>query len=248
MPSFIMDLPLSEVSRSHSAQQHPLGTRGVLTDGRQFVYGENGAAAMVAGTLCQSEVPNANLDELAVAAAAAADALAISVTLGSQALTEDLLREGYVNIEDDAGEGRVHQVRQHDAASASTAVTINLMPGHAIAEALTTSTTVGLTKHPYKDIIIHPSPATALLVGVPIHDIAANEFGWWQTKGPCSVLTDTTVVINEAVTDSPNVDGAVFPFTLTEGTPNTGGGQNIAGYVQEVAGNEEHSLVYLTLY
>jgi len=126
-------------------------------------------------------------------------------------------------------------------------LSLTLDPDESVQVAMTTSTTVSLVKNTYKDIIIHPSPATAKLVGVAVSAIPANQYGWIQTWGPCAVLTQGTVVINEVVVDSATVDGAVAPMGLTEGQPNTGAGQNAVGVVMEVAANTEHSLVFLTI-
>lgn len=209
-----------------------------LRDGREFRFAENGAVATVAGKLYQSPVPGTNLDELAVAAAAAEGATSISVTLGTTALSKDDLLDGFVNIEDDAGEGRAYLLASHAAAATGANVTINLAPGDHIREALTTSTTVGIWQNPYKDIIVHPSPATAKLVGWAVSDIAANEFGWIQVKGPVSALTDSTVVINEWVEDSASVDGAAAASSSADARTHQ------VGIVMEVAADTEYSFVY----
>lgn len=235
----------------HTSQRYPLGTRMQLQDGRRFVYVENGAVALAPGKLIQSPVPAANFDELAIPTAVAAGTRAFNVTNGATAITKDQFKDGYLVVEDDAGEGHLYKIAGNDAEGAgSAAFEVRLAAGEAIQVALTTATTVGLLQSPYKDVIIHPSPPTALLVGVTPTDIAANAYGWLQTWGPAAVLIDGTVIISEQVVASDGVDGAVEPAdaAITDGTPPTGHGElRAVGYVIEVAATTEHGAVFLTL-
>lgn len=237
---------LSEPYNTYSNRRYPLGTLLITQDGRKFRFCENGAVALSAGVVVQSPVPGANFDELAIPAAVAAGARAFSITNGATAITADQFAGGYLNVEDDAGEGHLYLIEGNAAeAAGSAAFEIRLASG--IETALTTASTVGLTQHPFADVIIHPSPATARLVGAAPHAVAANEFFWAQVGGPASVLTEGTLVINEKAFDSATADGAAAPGVLTEGTPNTGLGQHEVGIVMEVAATTEHSLLFLTL-
>lgn len=232
---------LSEPFDSYSNERFPLGTRLVTFDGREFVFGENDATLEVAGTVYQSEVPNAADDDIAVAAAAAVGAKSISLTANSEAIVADEFNGGYMVVQDDAGEGRVYLVDDTPTASASAAFTLTL--AHGIEVALTTSTTVLLMKHPMKDVIIHPSPPTAPIVGVAASAIAANEFGWYQKRGIAAVLTEGTVVIGQQVRASETTDGAVAALDYDE----AGRDEAILGVVHEVAVTTEHSAVNLLI-
>lgn len=232
-------------------RRYALGTQLWLPDGRKYVFVENGGTEIAAGRLCQSPVPGANFDELAVAAAAAVGATSIQVTNGATAITADQFADGYISIEDDAGEGHIYKIdSQHDAVAASGTFTVPLAPGVSVQVALTTSTTAGLLQSPYQDIIIHPSPPTAKLVGVTPTTLEADRYGWLQFAGPCSLLTDGTLLIFQQVVASDAVDGAVEPAdsAITDGTPPTGHGELVmVGDVLEVAATTEHSIVNLRL-
>ena len=230
---------------TNAARQWPLGTRLYLPDGRIFAYAENGATAMVAGNLYQSEVPGANFDDLAVAATAAG-AVLVTVTNGVTAIAANDFDGGYMVVQDDVGEGFVYGLRNHAAIAASVAGDINLQTGVSIQVAFTTATTILLVKNEFKGVIIHPSPPTAALVGVACKATAASEFGWLQRHGLAAVLTDGTVVIGESVMPSNATDGSVEDWGLAEAAPPTEIGAAI-GLVAEVAVTTEYSLIFLKL-
>ena len=227
-----------------AARRYPFGTLLVTQDGRKFRYAENAGTAIAAGRLAQSAIPGANFDEL-VSAAAAVGAKVITVTTGATAISADDFFMGYLNVEDDTGEGHLYHLDSHLAIATTTAGDMNLFPP-GVRVATVAATTVGLTKHYLKDIVIHDSVPTAMLAGVPPSTLAADNFGWVQRGGPASVLTDGTVVIGFSVMASNGTDGAVEAWGLAEAAPPTEIGP-LCGWVMEVAATTEHSLIYLKL-
>ena len=220
---------------------HPLGSRMIFADGREFKYAKAGASvALAAARLNQQTLNNANWDELAVPTARAIGDKAVTITNGSQAITVDYFADGYLNVEDDVGEGYAYTIRSNSAAAASGVVTVNLYEGLQVA--WTTDTTVNLFANPYAVTIIHPSPATAMLTGVSLVVVGTDDYGWLQTRGPACVLVEGTHVINEKVIDSASADGAVAPTGST-----AAGEENYVGVVMEVAATTEHGLVFLRM-
>lgn len=220
---------------------HPLGSRMIFADGREFRYAKAGAStALAAGVMNQQTLNNANWDELVVPTARAIGDKAITLTNGSQAITVDYFADGYLNVEDDAGEGYLYTIKSNSAAAASAAITVNLYEGLQVA--WTTSTTCGLFANPYAVTIIHPSPATAMLTGVSMCVVGTDDYGWLQTKGPVSVLVEGTHVINEKVIDSASADGALAPTAST-----AAGEENYVGVVMEVAATTEYGIVFLRM-
>lgn len=214
-----------------------LGTVGQTVDGRQFRWCKNGAVALSAGRVVQAEVPGANFDELAVVAAQAVGDKTVTITNGNTAITANMFRGGYLNVEDDTGEGHMYRIASHPAADTSASCVITLAVGLQVA--ITTSTTVGLTKHKCDAVIIHPSPPTAAVVGVAPTSIAANAYFWAQFRGQASVLTDGVITAGKYVMPSASVDGAVAAYT-------TGGDDEIIiGQTVELAADTEHSAIDL---
>jgi hypothetical protein len=199
---------------SGTSKLHPYGTRLILPDGRIFKYGAmSSAAAIGAGQVCQTAAGVANHDmDLVVTAAAAVGAKAISLTLGATAATEDQYADGYIGINDGAGEGHVYKIRQHDAIGSGGSGTINLVDGDTISEALTTSSLVALHKSPYKDVIIYPTTTSGYCVGVASAEIAASSYGWFETWGLAKVLCDVAFVPGNHIRVSDNTAGSAEPL------------------------------------
>jgi len=211
-----------------------VGTRMILPDGRVFRYAfSNGAVG--AGKGVQSSIALANQDTDLVPAAAAVGAKSVTLTFGTSPntdVTADQYANGYLFVNDEAGEGHVYRIKgtgAHIAAdvSASPAVVINLQDGDTIATALTTSSEVGLVANPYQDVIITPGAAqTARCVGYAAAEVADNTYFWAQTWGEAALFADGTLVIFE-------------PLRVSDGTP--GAVENMAG-----GSNEEQTVGFAT--
>lgn len=228
-------------SSTTDQRSHPLGSVMVFADGRKFKYGLAEATAIATARLCQQTLNPADWDELVVPTARAIGDRTVTVTNGATtAVTVDTFADGYLNVEDDAGEGYLYTIKSNGAAATGAAITVNLY--EPLQVAWTTATTVNLFRNPMSHVIIHPSPATALLVGVTPRAIAASRYGWFQTWGPASVLVEGTHVINERVIDSASADGAAAPTAST-----AAGEENYVGVVMEVAATTEQGIVFLQM-
>lgn len=231
---------------NHATKKYRYGQIMVFEDGRAFRYVKAGATALVPGKLYQNPVTDANYDELVTAAAALA-ATTITVTLGATALTLNQLAEGFINVEDDAGEGQIYKIKSHPAAAASATCVLTLESPNGVKTALTSASTCGLLDPLYKDIIITVAPPSASVAGVAVEAVTAAQWGWVQVQGVASVLTDGTVVIGNIVVPSVNTAGAVMARLLVEGTPNTGAQTPQIGDVVAVAVTTEYSIINLTI-
>lgn len=197
--------------------RYQLGTLMKMRDGRWFRFCGNDATLEVAGDLYQMPAPVTNHVSLDVAAAAAADATTVSVTLGATAVTADQYKDGYIVFEDSAGTGfgYLYAIGEHGAVSSSGTFAVPLRPPYKLKVAVTTSTQATLVAPPWDDVIIHPSPPTEPVVGVAVAAVAANQYGWYQVKGICAWLEQGTTVAGDAVIASESADGAVAPSTAT---------------------------------
>lgn len=214
MPAAVIQLKPGEEHNNHTYQRHDLGTKATSSDGRVFRYSKMGSTVAVAGNLYQAVVPIANHLNIACDVARAVGATAISATDGGTGGGKDDFAEGYVYVNDAAGEGHLYLGRRAYAAEDANAAftsgnvaTLNIQQG--VKVALTTSSEVTFVMNRYHEVIIHPSPNTAAMVGVATHAQTASTFGWLQTGGPCAVLTDGTVVIALHVRASDGTDGSV---------------------------------------
>ncbi|MCL6441691.1 MAG: hypothetical protein K6T27_09400 [Thermoleophilum sp.] len=201
---------LFEVS---STKKHPLGTIRKLSDGRVFAYAKAGSVSLSAGRLCQAPVQIANHLNIAVAAAVAVDSREVTVTLGATAVTANQYEDGFLYI-NSANGGFSYKIKSHPSASASANLKVTLYDK--VRKALTTSDRATLLANPFGEVIVHPSPPTAVLVGVPQMDIAAGSFFWILVRGLTPCLIDGTPAIGDGVVPSDTVDGAVEAATTAD--------------------------------
>jgi len=153
--------PGDQFTTTAAQQGHPLGSKMIFADGREFRYAKCGASvALAAGALNQQTLNDANWDELVVPTVRAIGDKQVTITNGSAAITVDYFKDGYLNVEYDVEKPNDYTIRSNSAAAASGTCTVDLY--ETLRVAWTTDTTVLLFANPYAVTIIHPSPATAM--------------------------------------------------------------------------------------
>jgi len=205
---------------------------------RFFRYAKNGAVALAKGKMTQGAVAIANHRNIVVAAAAPAATTTVTVTLGATAVVANQYADGYLHVNNEAGEGVTYRIKSHPAAAASANLVVTLYD--ALETALTTTSRVTLTKGKYDSVVIAPAAGlTSAATGVPLINVAAGNFFWMQTKGPAAVLTQGTIVIGQNVGLGGTVDGACGPV----GAVTT----DVWGRVLQVNASTDYSLIDLSL-
>jgi len=199
------DQLITEIS---TTQRFELGTPKDIGLSR-YRYGQAGAVNIPLGVLCQAPVPGANHHDLVPAASYPVGTKKVTLTLGATPLAANEMAGGWMHVNDGTGQGQVFRILSHPAALAGASCEFTLIDP--ITTAFNAADTLcALTPNPYKAAIIHPSPPTAQLVGVPVVAITANYYGWFKTRGPAAVLTQGTLYIYHSVVPSATVDGAVM--------------------------------------
>lgn len=221
---------------SSSDQAHQLGTKAVSPDGRVFRYVKAGAVALVPGKLQQGPAIVANHQNIAVAVAASAGATSVTVTLGATAATADQYANGFLVINDVAGEGHTYKIKSHPAASSSASLTLTLEDP--IVVALTTSSEACLIANQYNGVVVAPTTPTGPDVGVAIYPVGVSEFGWIQTRGAVSCLSDGTPAAGSMLSRSNAVAGAVETGVLAQG---------FVGNALQAGVDTEYRAIYLQL-
>ena len=193
---------------------HPLGTIGMLEDGRFYRYCLAGNATVGAGKVCGSKVsiPNADMD--LVTAAAAIDANVVTVTLGATAATASQYADGLLYVNSTAGPGHVYKIKSNPAADASATLALTMYPGDCVKTALTTSSETGLMESVYKGVLIWPTTPVGTVVGISPTEITASNYFWVQTQGPAACLCDIAFALGEPVRVSDATAGAGEPLDL----------------------------------
>jgi len=191
----------------------PLGSILYYGD-RVFRYGLAGGVALTAGKLVQTAVgTKADHQDLAPTAAVAAGEYAISVETAGTDLTANQYKDGYLYVNDGAGEGQCMKIASNPAHDHSADPSVVITTYDALATAVATSSKVSLIADPWSAVLVAPAAETGAAMGVPVVDMAASAYGWFQTYGPAAVLTAGTIVLGHNVVRSAGVAGAVAPAT-----------------------------------
>ena len=221
---------------------HPYGTRMVIGGDRVFKYGGvSSAGAVGAGNIVQAAASTAAHDmDLVITAAVAVGGKSITVTTTATDAAKDLYADGYVYINDGAGEGHTYKILSHAAHDYSddADLTLNFYDGDTCAEAIDTSALAGVFQNPYSNMVISTAGAhgarTGIVTGVCAAEMAVSTFGWFQTWGLAAVLCDTTAfVVGNHVRTSDNQAGAVEPLDR-DGTNENWEAIGVAGLIAPV--------------
>jgi len=196
------------------------GQRFDLEDGREVVIVKAGAVDIATGKLHQSPAVIANHENLAVTAFQVANTqfgtpAKVTVTLGATAVTENMYAQGYLVVNAGTGAGQLLKISSNPSALASASCVISLEDAPTID--LDTTSKVSLILDLYKDVIVAPVTLTGKIIGVSMNAITAGEYGYLQTKGAVSLLSDGAIPAGSAVSPSASVAGAVEAGVITQG-------------------------------
>jgi hypothetical protein len=185
--------PSQGIYEESSTAKAVIGTRLQVGD-RVFYYALNGGTALVAGKLVKSLRSNASFINVAVAATAAVGTYAVRLTTGAANTT---CTEGYLQINDAAGEGLQYRIKAA-AANATTATSTDLTLYDPIITALTTASEGTILYNPFHSLTVC-SAYTDSIIGVPPIPVTADYYFWLQTWGPCPVLSEGIPAAGSAV-------------------------------------------------
>jgi hypothetical protein len=224
-----------------TVQEFPFGTELWYAD-RRFRYARcSSVGALTIGKLVQSTVPLAGHIDEAVDVPVTGDTVIAFTpnTVTTDDIAANALADGYIYINDDTGEGYMYRIKSHPALTGGASGNITLCDPLNLT--LGASATATVIYPPYRHFILHPSPLTALPLGVTVAPFAASEYGWLQYQGPCAVLIQGTAVAGDFVVPSATVDGAVMPSAAveTDGPP--------VGNVIAVNADTEYGAIWLSL-
>lgn len=235
---FADSLSGADVLSDSSTRLAKLGTYRETADGRGFRYMKVGAVATVPGKVYQSAALDATNQTVsggfAVAAAAVGDTTV--TTTATTTLAADLVAEGFLSVDVTPGAGQLYQIKTHLAAAAAV---VSFQLYDPIRVALTTSSRVIVTKHPYDAIVVEPGTPTGVITGVASHVVTAAQYGWIQTFGVASVLFTGTGVAGKAVGSlSGGTSGSSAPCIAAT---------NILGYNIATTITGEYGFIFLTI-
>ncbi len=183
----------------------PLGTK-LIQGERVWRYCENGAGTLGIGAPI-SAPPSTHADlqeDIPCGVGSAIGEYVVSLTSSTDRDTspddeDDNFAEGYLHINDEAGQGQCFKIKSNEGFTANAnEVLFTLYDPLTIAT--TTSTEFGVIVSPYHDVVVCPTAATmGMVVGVPGIAVTANYFFWSQTGGVASVVPQAAIALGNYV-------------------------------------------------
>lgn len=192
-----------------------LGQINFGANGKIFRFGLVGASNLVAGNLLQESAEDTTYENMAVGTAASAGDAFIQVTNGTATITSEQFIGGSIGV---YTAGTVAIGDEYTI----TGVTGTLTTGGALQVytdrplrfAFTTSAKVVMKRSPFSGMIQFPaSTQTGIPVGVAPFAITAANYGWIQSHGVVSVLSDgSTFAVGSDLGTPSGTAGAVTVY------------------------------------
>lgn len=203
--SKVRELAFRDVS---SVKQGRIGVKDETVDGRVYRHTLAGGVALAPGLLTVAAAHAANHVNRPVSGSVVVGASKVLVSLGATAVTADQYIDGQLVVNDAAGEGISYLIAGHNTAASSGTVTVQL--DEPVKVALTDATSeVSLIANAWSAVVVSPGAIAHRPTGVPNVTIAAGYYGWLQTRGECSVLSDGIITKGAGAIPSDAVNGAV---------------------------------------
>jgi hypothetical protein len=196
-----------------ASQLFPLGTE--LHQGENAYRYVQMNGAVTAGKLVQQPagiVANHSQNTTtATTAVTTTDTTDISIeTAGDTDLTLNQYQDGYLFINDAAGEGQSWKIKSHPAHNHGDDPSVVITVYGRLTTALATSSENTLVGNPYKDVIVAPATETGAVIGATVIDMTDDYYGWVQFKGPKAMLiSNAALVQGQNVVRSTNDAGGV---------------------------------------
>ena len=227
-----------------STQLYPIGQKAEDTSGNIFRYTLMGSTVGIANSLYQGEPPTTNWVTQTHTVEATAGDTSLSFDDGGTAFTVNQAAGGTVLFEETDDLGHIYPIKSN-VVTASTETIMQLQDGVTIqvTMAVAASNVMTFILNPWSAVVIHPTTTpTALPCGIPRVIIAANAFGWLQTRGPASCLVIGTAIVGNIAIPAGTTAGAIGP-AATQTTTVT----DIIGTIMEAGPTADFGHIFLKL-
>lgn len=180
--------------------------------GRYFRYSYAGGAALVAGNLLQEAAVITSNINMAVATAGVVGDSSLAITNGTTTITNQQFVGGTLGVYT-AGTVAVgdEYVITGVTGVFTTGGALRVYLDRPLRYAVTTGATVNINPNPWNGVIQFPvTTQTGMPVGVALFALPLNTYGWVQTHGVATALSDTsTYAVGSGLVPSLAVAGAV---------------------------------------
>lgn len=206
----------ADLYKSSATAEEKIGTIGI--DGRTgklFRYALVGASALVTGNLLQESAQDTTYENMAIGTAGVAGDMFLQVTNGTATITSAQFENGTINVytAGTVAVGDEYTITKITG-TLTTGGALKVFLDRPLRYAYTTSAKVNMKQSPWSKVIQAPATTqTGIAVGVAIYPLAASEYGWVQTHGTCSVLSDgSTFAVGSDVGTPSGTAGCVTVF------------------------------------
>ena len=132
----------------------------------------------------------------------------VEITLGAG--TANQFQGGYLHITDDAGEGHQYRIKSNTARGATSSGNVGFTLYDPLVVALDASSTdIAITGNLWYNVVGATAGTDYIVSGVTPISFTPNYYGWFQTAGIATILSDTAIAIGDNLTLSDGVTGAV---------------------------------------
>lgn len=199
-------------SNAVASSRYSVGDVVEGSKGRKFRYSLAGASALVKGNLLQESAEDTQFENMAIGTAGAVGDNYLQVTNGTTTVTSAAFVGGTIGVYT-AGTVAVgdEYVITKITGTLTSGGAMKVWLDRPLRYAYSTSATVNMKRSPWSGVIQFPATTqTGMPVGVAIYEIPAGEYGFVQTHGECTALSDnSTFAVGSAVSPSLAVAGAI---------------------------------------
>ena len=197
------------INQTYSSQGAPLGEELSLPTNRVYRYTRNGPQPLAAGTVLQGPRPNTSHDNLTCGAAVAGKTKVTLTLAAGDPITLSDYANGYLYINDQAGEGYLYDIVANDGHGFGEDATVVFTIKQQLVVALTTSSQATLVFNPYDQVDVPYGDPWDIIVGVAPVPVNPGEYFWCQVRGPAAVRQHGTLFAGRGVMLSQLKAGAV---------------------------------------
>jgi hypothetical protein len=214
-------LSSQDIYSQDTVANHLIGTMAYASEGRIFRYALVGAASLVVGNLLQEAAEDTTYENMAVLASpqvlAQNGLQTVNVTNGTATVVPAAYLGGHLGVYTAGGEAIGYD---YDilgiTGTLTTGGALTVTVDHPISAAWTTAAKVCMKKSPYSGVIQAPATTqTGMAVGVAIYPVTNAYYGWVQSHGQCTVLSDgSTFAVGSGLGTISGTPGCVTVATI----------------------------------
>ena len=211
--------------------------------GKAYRYALAGASALVKGNLLQEAAEDTTYENMAIGTAGAVGDNYLQVTNGTATITAAQFKGGSIGV---YTAGTVAIGDEYTIVDVTGTLTtggaLKVWLDRPLRYAYTTSATVNMKRSPWSGVIQMPATTpTGMPVGVAQYEIPAAKYGWVQTHGMATVLSDGSTFAVGSGVGTPSGTAGSFTVGAVATT------KHVVGVARQAAASAKGIAVFLQI-